>query len=97
MPLCGRVDRQRAPARTPLQLTRCISQVNNKEHHVIEKVTLFVPQFSLLYIFAFLSRRALVITDTDEKLMAAAAMMGLSKIPNNGYRAPAATGTPTEL
>jgi hypothetical protein len=29
-------------------------------------------------------RRALVITDTEEKLMAAAAIMGLSKMPNQG-------------
>ena len=30
------------------------------------------------------SRRALVTTDTEEKLMAAAAMMGLSRMPNQG-------------
>ena len=45
----------------------------------------------------FLNRSAFVITDTDEKLIAAAAMMGLSRIPNSGYSAPAATGTPIAL
>jgi hypothetical protein len=49
------------------------------------------------YSLAFLSRSALVITDTELKLMAAAAMIGLSRIPNLGYSTPAAIGTPTEL
>lgn len=43
------------------------------------------------------SRSALVITETELKLMAAAAIIGLSKIPKNGYSIPAAIGTPTEL
>jgi len=33
---------------------------------------------------SFFNRRALVITDTELKLMAAAAMIGLSKMPNQG-------------
>lgn len=37
------------------------------------------------------------ITDTELKLMAAAAKIGLNKIPKNGYSTPAATGTPIEL
>jgi hypothetical protein len=36
-------------------------------------------------------------TDTDEKLMVALAMIGLNRIPNHGYSTPAATGTPTAL
>jgi hypothetical protein len=36
------------------------------------------------YSRTLLRRRALVITDTEEKLMAAAAMMGLSRMPNHG-------------
>ena len=40
---------------------------------------------------------ALLITDTELRLMAAAAMMGLSRMPKNGYRTSAATGTPREL
>ncbi len=38
-----------------------------------------------------------VITDTELKLMAAAAIIGLSSSPKNGYSTPAASGTPSEL
>ena len=44
-----------------------------------------------------LSLSALLITDTELKLIAAAAMIGLSRIPNAGYSTPAAIGTPTPL
>jgi hypothetical protein len=44
-----------------------------------------------------LSLNALPITDTELRLMAAAASMGLSNRPKNGYNTPAATGTPTVL
>src|ERR1022692_1687492 len=47
--------------------------------------------------FTFLSRRALVITDTELKLIAAAAKIGLSSKPKNGYSTPAAMGTPMAL
>jgi hypothetical protein len=36
-------------------------------------------------------------TDTEEKLMAEAAIMGLSKIPNHGKSTPEAMGTPKLL
>jgi hypothetical protein len=36
-------------------------------------------------------------TETELKLIAAAASIGLKRIPKNGYRIPAATGTPSEL
>jgi hypothetical protein len=36
-------------------------------------------------------------TLTEEKLIAAAAIMGVSKIPNAGYKIPAAIGIPTLL
>jgi hypothetical protein len=36
-------------------------------------------------------------TETEEKLMAAPAIMGLRRMPKNGYSAPAAMGTPTAL
>src|SRR5262249_26230296 len=42
-------------------------------------------------------RSALPITDTELRLMAAAAYTGDSTIPNSGYRAPAAIGTPRVL
>ena len=43
------------------------------------------------------SRSALPITDTELRLIAAAASIGLSRIPNAGYRTPAAIGTPRTL
>jgi len=42
-------------------------------------------------------RKALEMTDTEEKLMAAAAITGLSSSPKAGYSTPAASGTPSEL
>lgn len=43
------------------------------------------------------SLSALPITETELKLIAAAASIGLSNKPKNGYRIPAAIGTPSEL
>ncbi len=43
------------------------------------------------------SRSAFVITETELKLMAAAAIMGFSSRPNAGKSTPAASGTPTTL
>ena len=42
-------------------------------------------------------RRALLTTDTELKLIAAAAIIGFSRMPKNGKSTPAATGTPTLL
>lgn len=42
-------------------------------------------------------RSELPITDTEDRLIAAAAIMGDSRTPKNGNRMPAATGTPAEL
>jgi hypothetical protein len=39
----------------------------------------------------------LPITETEERLMAAAAIMGLRSRPVTGYRTPAAMGTPRLL
>ena len=36
-------------------------------------------------------------TETELKLIAAAAIIGLNRIPKNGYKTPAAIGTPIEL
>ncbi len=52
---------------------------------------------SASYSAIFRSLRELLITDTELKLIAAAAMMGDSNNPNTGYNIPAAIGTPTEL
>ena len=43
------------------------------------------------------NRSAFAITDTELKLIAAAAIIGLSRMPNDGYSTPAATGTPSAL
>lgn len=43
------------------------------------------------------SRRALVMTETELKLITAAASIGLSSRWKNGYSTPAAIGTPNEL
>ena len=45
----------------------------------------------------FRSRSALPITDTELRLMAALAIIGLKRMPKNGYRIPIATGTPRKL
>ncbi len=42
-------------------------------------------------------RRAFPMTDTELKLMAAPAMIGLRRIPNQGYKIPAAIGIPRLL
>jgi hypothetical protein len=47
--------------------------------------------------YLFLKRKAFDITDTELKLMAAAAIIGLNNIPKNGNKTPAATGTPSAL
>src|SRR6185369_7426981 len=47
--------------------------------------------------FVVLSRRAFAITDTELKLIAAAAIIGLSNTPKTGYSTPAAIGTPSVL
>lgn len=43
------------------------------------------------------SLREFPMTETELKLMAAAAIMGFSSNPTNGYRTPAASGTPRAL
>src|SRR5271156_2050740 len=43
------------------------------------------------------SRSAFEITETELNVIAALAIAGLSKMPKNGYKIPAASGTPTTL
>ena len=47
--------------------------------------------------FTFLNLSAFMITETELKLIAVAAIIGLRRIPKKGYRIPAATGTPSRL
>ena len=46
---------------------------------------------------AFLKRSAFEITETDERLIARAAMSGLNNHPVGGYSTPAASGIPNAL
>ena len=43
------------------------------------------------------SRKALAMTESELKVIAALAQIGLMRRPTNGYSAPAAIGTPTVL
>jgi len=43
------------------------------------------------------TRSALLMTETEEKLIASAAIIGLSSQPKNGYSTPAAIGMPSRL
>lgn len=63
-------------------LTSCVGRKSNHRHQVR---------------FAARNLSAFAITDTLLKLIAAAAIIGLSKTPNTGYNRPAATGIPSEL
>jgi hypothetical protein len=54
----------------------------------------YIPVF---YNSTRLSLSELPITETELKLMAAAAIMGDNSIPTNGYNTPAAMGTPAVL
>jgi hypothetical protein len=49
------------------------------------------------YTLTLRNRSALPTTDTDDRLIARAATIGLSKSPNAGYSRPAAIGTPNAL
>jgi hypothetical protein len=48
-------------------------------------------------IYFFRNRNAFAITETELKLIAVAAIIGLNKIPKNGKRIPEAIGTPNAL
>jgi len=49
------------------------------------------------YNFTRRSLSALVITETELNVIAALAIIGLSKTPKNGYKTPAAIGIPSVL
>ena len=62
----------------------CTTTDNNDSQRIVHRRT-------------FRRRRALVITETLLKLMARPAIIGLRRVPVNGYRTPAAMGTPRAL
>jgi len=57
----------------------------------------FIQELCVGYSRAARRRKAFEITDTELNVIAALAITGLSRIPNTGYRTPAATGTPSAL
>lgn len=59
--------------------------------------TTYAVILSHAYSLTFLRRNALPITETELRLIAAAAMIGDNNKPKKGYKTPAATGTPREL
>ena len=57
---------------------------------------LFILSLPIRQLYRFI-RRELETTLTEEKAMAAAAIMGFKSQPVKGYKIPAATGIPTTL
>lgn len=105
-------QQHRAPIHTPIHQRQNRNERHGQHaEHCTKRNTCFPSCYSrrilrrarhhryiqLLHKFTRRNRSALKITDTELKLMAAAAMMGESKMPRNGYNTPAATGTPNEL
>ena len=62
-------------------------------------VALVLERFGICSVYSVTerNRKAFAMTETELKLIAAPAMIGLSKMPKNGYSTPAAIGTPSEL
>jgi len=67
----------------------------SRNYAVIRRISFFFECFH--HSFTFRSLKALPITETELRLIAAPAMMGLSSRPKNGYSAPAAKGMPRAL
>ena len=55
------------------------------------------PRMSGIHSDTRLNRSALPMTETELNVIAALAIIGLSSSPNQGYRMPAAIGTPATL
>ena len=71
---------------------------------VIDQLSLSITSIRLIGVrvqidqsSSFLSRKAFPITETELRVMAALAMIGLKRMPKKGYSAPAAIGTPIVL
>src|SRR5271167_672869 len=77
-----RIDRDLEPRPSAIPVVNLQGQIKSSGNRSIHNST-------------FLSRREFAITEIELKLMAAAARIGLSSNPKNGYRTPAAIGTPT--
>ncbi len=66
-------------------------------HHQTNCITAGHSRQSPDYSSTLRNRKAFEMTDTELNVIAALANIGLSSNPTNGYRIPAATGTPTRL
>ena len=85
-------------SKPPLTLTYSIlSALNRDASTLYEKSGLAPIEPQTGYSWANRRRSELVITDTELRLIAALAMIGLKRMPKNGYSTPAATGTPSTL
>ena len=71
------------------------SNVKGTTHKTARQIA--VGASSTLYSEILRKRSAFAITETELKLIAAPAIIGLRRIPKKGYRAPAAIGTPSAL
>ena len=68
-----------------------------RPHGIVGRGGQFPSNAANLQRSRFLRRRALIMTETELKVIAALAIIGLSRSPNKGYRIPAAIGTPSTL
>jgi hypothetical protein len=97
-----RIRRQRGGVRCAHDLARSQcrwrgdNQDGDERGDALAHRTKYIPR-AAPYRAAVRSRSALAMTDTELKLIAAAAIMGDSSRPVNGYNTPAAMGTPAAL
>lgn len=61
------------------------------------KKWLYFPCTAIFYSLTFLNLNELVMTETELKLIARAAIIGERRIPKKGYKTPAAIGIPSTL
>lgn len=80
----------RAAGTRALAIGRCNARTKNTSYSMFSGKR---PIYSVV----LRNRSALPITETELKLIAALAIIGLSTMPNHGNSAPAAIGTPMKL
>jgi hypothetical protein len=67
------------------------------EKQLVQSHPTMIDVTRTIHSFVFRSLSALAITETELKLIAAAAIIGFKSRPNAGKSTPAASGTPTTL
>jgi len=85
------------PTESPWSTLCSVSGMFVMFHYVLLIKKEFTPTKISFYIFTRFSLSALTMTDTELKLIAAAAIIGESSRPKNGYSTPAAMGMPSTL